>query len=404
MSFHCKTHISGPLAGFVADVYRDMRSEGYAVHSVKQTLSLMARLSEWMKDRDVSIAQLGPDRIDEFFRHRRTKGYWHHKSSRSMGPILRSLRRSGLKLPGPVDRAGGPYDELLGKFASYLRMERGLTVNVVESYSKVAGRFLRKHFGGRRPTLRDLRTHDVTEFVRRKSRSAGIGTSKAQVTALRAFLRWLHVRGEIDLDLADCVPAIACWRQTSLRRGLDDAEISRLLRSCDRRTPVGRRDYAVLLLMVRMGLRAGEVARLMLDDIDWKTAEMSVRGKGRKYAQLPLPHDVGEAIAGYLRRGRPNHPSRNVFLRSRAPFTALEQPAVTTLARRTFQKVELRSPQRGAHVLRHTAATQMLRRGGSLCEIAQILRHSHIDTTAIYAKVDLVSLRELAQPWPGGES
>jgi site-specific recombinase XerD len=156
--------------------------------------------------------------------------------------------------------------------------------------------------------------------------------------------------------------------------------------------------------MVRMGLRAGEVAALELDDIRWKSGEILVRGKGSKQAHLPLPHEVGEAVAAYLQRGRPRYPSRKLFLRSRAPYVGLGQPAVTAFVQRAFQRAGVKSRQRGAHVLRHTAATQMLRRGGSLSEIAQVLRHGHIDTTAIYAKVDRDALRELAQPWPGGES
>jgi site-specific recombinase XerD len=282
-------------------------------------------------------------------------------------------------------------------------MERGLTVKVVRAYSKVAQRFLEDQFGGNQPMLHGLRTNDVTEFILRQSRCAGIGTCKAQVTAMRAFLRWLHVCGQIDSDLVGCVPAVAGWRQSSLRRALEDADVKRLLQSCDRRRSVGRRDYAALLLMVRMGLRAGEVAELKLEDIDWKVAEILVRGKGRKFARLPLPHEVGEAIAGYLQRDRHRTRSRNLFLRSRAPFTALNQPAVTAIVQRTFQRAGIKPPHSGAHVLRHTAATQILRRGGSLSEIAQLLRHSHIDTTAIYAKVDIISLRALSQPWPGGE-
>jgi integrase/recombinase XerD len=398
-----RTQISGPLAHFATSVYRDMRLEGYAVLSAKHTLAMMAHLSRWMEDRRISVAELRPERIDEFFHHRRAQGYSNYKSSASARPILRSLQRSAVALPGPEDRAG-PHDELLDEFARYLASERHLTASTVAGYSKLARRFLSERFGDDPPTPRDLRTTDVTGFIRRASRRVGVGTSKLQVTTLRALLRWLYLRGEIDVDLAGCVPAIAGWRQTSLPRGLNDDQVERLLRSCDRRKSVGRRDYAAMLLMVRMGLRAGEVVALELDDIRWKKGEILVRGKGGKQAQLPLPHEVGEAIAAYLQRGRPRYPSRKLFLRSHAPRVGLGSPAVTALVRSAFQRAGVESPRRGAHALRHTAATQMLRRGGSLSEIAQVLRHSHIDTTAIYAKVDRDALSELAQPWPRGES
>lgn len=397
-----RTQISGPLARFVESVYRDMRSEGYGVLSAEHSLTVMAHLSRWMEDHHVLVDQLRPDRIDAFFRHRQAQGYVNFTSPASLKPILRSLRDSGVRLLASVARTE-PHDQLLTGFGTYLTEERSLKASTVAAYRKTAERFLSERFGDDPASLQDLRTTDVTGFIRRASRRFSVSTCKHEVTALRALLRWLHVRGEIDVDLAGCVPAVAGWRQTSLPRGLEDEDVERLLRSCDRRKSVGRRDYAALLLMARVGLRAGEVAALELDDINWKAGEFLVRGKGRKQARLPLPYEVGEAIAAYLQRGRPRYPCRKLFLRSRAPYVGLSQPAVTSLVQWAFKRAGVESPQRGSHVLRHTAATQMLRRGSSLSEIAQVLRHSLIDTTAIYAKIDLDALRELAQPWPGGE-
>ncbi|MBW2735465.1 MAG: tyrosine-type recombinase/integrase [Deltaproteobacteria bacterium] len=403
MSGYPKTQISGPLSDFVSNVYRHMRSEGYAVLSAAHALNMMAHLSRWMQEHGLSVAELQPDRIEEFFRHRRNIGYTNFTSAQAMEPIVRALQRSGVELPGPAD-SDEPHEKLLTRFAQYLKSERCLAISTVKAYSVVARRFLHERFGEEPPTPHDLIAVDVTGYVIRASRRVSVGACKYEVCALRALLRWLYVRGELDSDLAGCVPAVAGWRQTSLPTGLESDDVECLLRSCDRRKSIGRRDYAVLLSMVRMGLRAGEVAALELDDVDWSAGEILVHGKGSKHVLLPLPHEIGEAIAAYLKRGRPRRSCRKLFLRSRAPYGGLGNSAIGEITRRAFERAGLKSPKRGAHVLRHTAATQMLRRGGSLCEIAQVLRHSHIDTTAIYAKVDREVLHELVQPWAGGEA
>ncbi len=403
MGGYPKTQISGPLSDFVSSVYRDMRSEGYAVLSAAHNLNMVAHLSRWMEKRGLALAELRPDLIEEFFEHRRGVGYTNFTSPQSMEPVVRSLRRSGVELPGPPDTEE-PHERLLAQFGCYLASERCLTAATVEAYCAVARRFLDDQFGDHPLALHTLETSDVTGFVVRASRRVGVGACKFEISALRALLRWLFARGDLDSDLACCVPAAAGWRQMSLPRGLEGNQVDRLLRSCDRRKSVGRRDHAVLLAMVRMGLRAGEVAALELDDVDWSAGEILVRGKGRKHARLPLPHEVGEAIAFYMKLGRPRQPCRKLFLCSRAPYRGLGSSAVSQIAQRAFKRAGLQSAKRGAHVLRHTAATHMLRKGGSLSEIAQVLRHSHIDTTAIYAKVDRDALRELAQPWPGGDA
>jgi site-specific recombinase XerD len=223
------------------------------------------------------------------------------------------------------------------------------------------------------------------------------------VGALRAFFRFLRLQGLLDLDFSAAVPSAPHWRLQALPASLQPHQVNTLFKQCDRQTPVGRRDFAILRLMIRLGLRSGEVASLTLDDIDWPAGEISVRGKGNRQHRLPLPQDVGEALIQYLKRGRPRCASRRLFIRARAPYTGLKNNGcVSTRVKCALIRAGLHSPRQGSHLLRHTAATLMLRRGASLFEIGQILNHRHPDATAIYAKVDLAQLRPLAQRWPGG--
>ena len=247
----------------------------------------------------------------------------------------------------------------------------------------------------------------MSSFVSRRARALGPARAKLMVGALRSFLSFLCQRGDVDLHLAGAVPRVADWRLSSLPKALPTADVERVLEACPRSTVTERRNYAVLLLLARLGLRAGEVVGLTLDDIDWDTAELTVRGKGGRRDRLPLPREVGKALVDYLRDGRP-HPcsSRRVFLRARAPYRGFSSSvAICTIVRDALERAGVDSPRKGAHLFRHSLAMRILREGGSLSEIGEVLRHRLVDTTAIYAKVDLVRLRELARPWPvGGEA
>jgi integrase len=239
----------------------------------------------------------------------------------------------------------------------------------------------------------------VAAFLARELPQRGISSGSDLAAALRSFLRFLHVEGLLAAPLAQAVPPVAGRRGAGLPRGIAPVTLGLLLASCDRRTGPGRRDYAILLLLARLGLRAGEVARLRLDDIDWHTGDLIVHGKGSREDRLPLPCDVGAAVAGYLRRGRPRAETRAVFLRAIAPAVALSPTGITGVVYAACDRAAV--PRVGAHRLRHTAATEMLRAGGSLIEVGQVLRHARVGTTAIYAKVDFAALRPLAPSWPG---
>jgi site-specific recombinase XerD len=248
-------------------------------------------------------------------------------------------------------------------------------------------------------TLNTLTTAEVSEFVLSECRRCKVASAKSATTRLRALLRFMYVVGLTSNELAGAVPSVASWRLASLPTAIDAPDVARLLRSCDRRRSMGRRDFAVLMILSRLGLRAGEVARLQLESIDWRAGEVVVQGKGSREDRLPLPVDVGEAIVGWLERGRPQCVDRSLFTPVRAPQQGLSSGGVSVIVTHACDRAGL--PPAGAHRLRHTAATGMLRAGSSLAEVGQVLRHQRPETTAIYAKVDRRSIVAVVRPWPG---
>ena len=336
-----------------------------------------------------------PERTGLFLQARRAEGYTCWLSERGLAPLLGYLRQAGaIPAAAAVAVPCSAADVLLARYRAYLVSERGLAASTVRYYLAEARLFVAE--AG--PDLGGLGAAEVTGFVAAQCRQRSTGSAKILVTALRALLRFLHLEGVIAESLAAVVPAVAGWRGGALPRALDPGQVSGLLESCDESGVTGRRDLAVLTLLARLGLRAAEVAALQLDDVDWRAGELVIRGKGRRQERLPLPADVGAAIAGYLRGGRASGPCRSVFVSVRAPYGGLSASAVMAIVRYACERAGL-APV-GAHRLRHTAATQMLRAGSPLAEVGQVLRHRSAATTAIYAKVDHGALGELARPWP----
>jgi len=291
----------------------------------------------------------------------------------------------------------------IANFKQYLSQERGLSVSIQCNYTRFAHQFLRERFGHGPIQFSTLSATDVTEFVRRHAHQRSARSAQHIVGSLRAFLRYLRYYGEITIDLAACVPTVANWSHSSLPRFLQPGQVQQVLDHCDRGSAMGLRNYAILLLLARLGLRACEIVAMALDDVDWKAGHLMVRGKGGHRAQMPLPAEVGRAIAVYLRKGRPSCASRRLFIREHAPRVGFaNSAAVSTLVQRALADAGVDSPHTGAYVFRHSLATEMLRQGASLGEIGQLLRHAHPDTTQIYAKVDVRALRPLALRWPGG--
>lgn len=380
-----------------------LSEQGYARSTRKEQLRLVAHLSRWLEQRGFEEGEVDEERIVEFLRYRSGRGLVARSNAAVLKLLLRHLRDTGVvREPVPTVDGSGRLAIERG-YSEYLAQERGLCPVTLVNYLALVRRFLRKRFGRGRIDLKELRPAEISRFIIRYAESFSRSRAKLLVTALRSFLRFLHVRGEIGVDLASAVPAVANWRLSNLPKSITPSEVRRLLRGSNQRTVTGRRDYAILLLLARLGLRAGEVVSLTLEDLDWQAGEITVRGKGARYDRLPLPPDVGKALAAYLCHGRLPCSTRRVFIRTRAPRRGFANSvAVSTVVRRALERVGLDPVLKGAHLLRHTLATNMLRKGASLAEIGEILRHRQVQTTQIYAKVDLRALRTLAQPWPRG--
>ncbi len=387
--------IRGPLRAYAAGFWADLLRQGYAATSARNLLFLTAHLARWLEAEGLALRDLTEERAGAFLRHRRRQGYTGFRTRRGLEPLLRYLRALGaIDDPGPpVDDS--PLGVLLQEYADYLHAERGLARSTIGAHTTFAKGFALSE----RPRLdwHHLTARDVANYIQRRFRHASIPGCKLAVSELRSLLRFMYVQGRTPHDLTSAVPAVAGWRLSGLPPALGAVQVRTLLRSFDG-SPVGLRDAAVVRLLLRLGLRAAEVAALDLDDIDWRLGQLTVRGKGHHEARLPLPHDVGRAVVAYLQRGRPRARMRSLFVRSRAPYTRIRPGAVSHLAETALRRAGIAAG--GAHLLRHTAATELLRAGASLPEIAHVLRHRHIDTTVIYAKVDIRSLAALARPWP----
>jgi len=389
MKVSAQVRISGPLATYVGGFAAALASQGYTDLSSANQLRLMAHLSRWIGRRVIGPDQITAEVVEQFIADRRRTHTAFH-TPRALAPLLQFLRSVDVVAAAPPEEL--PTDEVLRKYHCHLSDDRKLKPRRVRDYVGIADDFL----AGRPPA--DLVAADVVAYVRVHVDRPDL---LERLTALRSVLGFLFLFGKMPVNLTHAVPSALRRRLVSLPKGLEKAEVDAMLAACDRRTTMGRRNYAALVLMVRLGLRAGEVATLTLDDIDWEAGEVIVHDKGGSTSRLPLPSDVGEAIVSYLRRRRcPQVSTRALILQSRAPYRGATASMIAAIAQHVLRAAGI--SRGGAHRLRHTAATQMLRHGASLTEIAQVLRHRHIDTTAIYAKVDRDRLRTLAQPWPTG--
>jgi site-specific recombinase XerD len=391
--------VGGLLAMHVEGFRADLAGLGYSPRTAQEHGYVLAQLGRWLVAEHLSLAQLTEPVLDRFAAARRQKGYLRWTSRRSLRLLVDYLRRSEVIPAAKPASPGGPVEMLLVAYRRYLVAERRLAPSTVRARVDVARRFLASRATAGELDLRTLTAPDVTGFLLAQARVRTAGTVKAMASPLRCLLRFLFVAGLVPCDLSGAVPAVANPRLASLPAGTDPATVAAMLASCDRSRPVGWRDYAILTLLARLGLRAGEVAALRLDDIDWRAGTVVIRGKGGRIDQLPLPPDAGEAVADYLRHGRPASACRAVFLRSCAPGGAMTGHCVTMVPCSASRRAGL--PVVGAHRLRHTAATEMLRRGASLPQVAEILRHRSEDTTAIYAKCDRAALGLVMRPWPG---
>jgi integrase/recombinase XerD len=392
--------LSARIPAFAAWV----REQGYEVHSRRRKVQLAACFCRWLGQRGLSARCVCAKHAAQYLRSRARRVQIRFCDRPALRQFLEFLRCEG-SIPAEkvVARRLTPVERQTRDFETYLRNERALAQSTIACRVLFVRAFLTDRFGNGRAALSRLRAGDVVRFVQRQVPRLHQGYAKSLTTALRSFLHYARYRGYIRRDLVAAVPCVPNWSMASIPRAISPEAVHQLLASIDRRTAVGRRDYAILLLLARLGLRASEVVSLELEDLDWAEGQLNVRGKGNQPAALPLSPDVGRAIAEYLRDGRPPSSSRRVFLQAKAPIRGLSgQVVIKSIVQRALERAGVESPTKGAHQFRHGLAVQMLRGGASLTEIGEVLRHRSPQTTTIYAKVDLDALRPLALPWPGG--
>ena len=394
----------GPLGHYIDGYAALLDEQGYSKQSACSQTRLVNDLSIWLHQQAFEANDINEQTIDMFLRDREQHLRLKRGERYTLNRLLDHLRKMGIvedKVP-PTKTSDG--QDLEDDFKRYLLQERGLSQATVVNYIPFIRKFLLERFDTDTIQFGELRPADITEFVKNHAYDLSHGRARLMVTALRVFLRYLRHRKDIIADLAACVPAVANWQLSTLPKFLQPEQVQDVLKHCDRQSSIGRRNYAILLLLARLGFRACEVVALRLEDIDWETGHINISGKGGQLARFPLPQDVGESIAAYLQNGCPRCSTRRVFVRHQAPIRGFANSStISSIVRRALEHAGINSHHKGAHLFRHTLATEMLRQGASLAEIGELLRHRSPNTTMIYAKVDVKALRALAQPWPGGE-
>jgi integrase/recombinase XerD len=396
----CRVLMTGPLAPFAGAYSAELQGRGYTPLTTVVELRKVGRLSRWLEASGLSVAELSVERVEQFLVWQRAGGRYRGEWSRpGLLCLLEVLDGLGVLAGEEPVLASSPVDLLLSSFERYLVSERGLAAGTIVGYVWHARWFVE---GVGRDGVVGLSAVGCDGRGAAQGR-LGVSVSAAQnfVSGLRAFLRFCFLEGLVAVDLSQAALVVRGRRASLLPRGISPTDARALLDSCDRRRALGRRDYALITLLLRLGLRRGEVARLTLDDIDWRAGELVVHGKGGREDRLPLPADVGQAIAAYLRRGRPVSDRREVFLCARAPYAPIASGTVASTVRRACRRAGI--PEVGSHRLRHTTACEMVSAGVPIVRIGQVLRHRSLQSTAIYARVDIEQLRQLAAPWPGGD-
>jgi site-specific recombinase XerD len=394
---------SGPHGQLVELYAVRLVKDGLAHHGTWRCLNLAGGLLSWIARSRSKLTDLDERMVERYLQHRARSQSIQPGDRAALRRWLLVLRDSGTIAPAVLPPLT-PHEQIFEAFSHYLHEDRGLAPKSIIRHLPVIRRFLREVCPRGTRDLRRISHEDVTRYVERHARDWSAGSGKAMCWSLRAFLRYLHHRGLNPLALAGCVPSIRRWKLASLPTYLSAAQVQKVLDGCDRTTALGRRDYAILMMLAKLGLRANEVATLALDDIDWRSGEILVRAKGRQRARMPMPPDVGAAVVAYLRDGRPTSSCRRLFLRTLAPNVGFASGcAITMIAKTALERAGIRGyAHQGAHIFRHSLATELLRSGATLSEIGQLLRHESQDTTRIYAKVDIEALRTLSLPWPGG--
>jgi len=390
---------AGPLGPEVEGYRAWLAQRGYTDQTVRNMLQYLGQLGRWLQVHGMGVSDLDEASMAAFVADRQVVGVPRVLGPRAMAPLLAYLREFGAAPPARSTMA--PLEVLLERYRSWMQRECGLADSTVLRYENTARRFLQEQ------AVRDgtlvpaaLTGMDVNAFLLRECARVSAGSAKGRVAELRSVLRFLYLQGITPRRLGTAVPPVGGWRLAALPPpAMPAGQVQRLLDGVSRDSDRGARDFAIIMLIARLGLRSIEVARLELRDVDWRAGELVVRGKAGRQDRLPLPNEVGEALVAYLSRGRDPHGERHLFLTCRAPRGPIRADLVSDVMKRACLRAGL--PRVGPHRLRHALAGELLRQGASLVAISQVLRHQDLATTAVYAKVDLVALRQVARPWPG---
>lgn len=399
----------GPFADVLDDLATYLLDRGNSLRTIEEYVRAAGHFVHWLGVKGISLATLSEPVVRQFLdvhlpRCRCTVPVGGHPHARgaAMVHLLRVLREAGRIPPAPIPSPTA-IDQAIQTYAAYLERARGATAQTRDEYTRYVREFLQRKSGaGDQLDIGDIDPRQIMEFVAERARRCKPATAKLAATALRSFLRFQQMQGRCTARLAEAVPTIPRWRLAQIPRTLSDEQLRTLLTAFDRSTGIGRRDYAMALCLARLALRAGEVARLSLDDIDWRAGTLQIAtSKARRARILPLPSHVGRALVAYLRRGRPPTRERRIFVCHGFPVgRAIDAGVVRGAVRRGFDRAQASVPSKGTHALRHTAATRMVRAGATIKEVADVLGHRSIDMTAIYTKVDLPRLSAVALPFP----
>jgi integrase/recombinase XerD len=391
--------VSGPLAVHADGFRAALDAQRFSRWSQLFYLHLLADLSRWLDQHGLNASGLTDANVSAFMQDRRSRGRARFRGPQGIARLVSFLRNAGAAPPPAEVESGDGTAVLVAEFAGYLVGERGLRPQTIVLYSTVGRRFLNSLPDGDGGILAGLTVGAIRSFLIAESGRRGTGSLNNQVTAVRSLLRFLHLRGRIPDPLDGAAPGAAAWHRPPLTRRILPGDVAAILASCDRDTHAGQRDYAILILLARLGLRAGEATAARAGDIDWRSGTILVRGKGGRDERLPLPSDVAAAIVDYCRNARPVGVSGMLFLRARAPYGPLSSSAVAHVVERACRRAG--RPAASAHQLRHAAATAMRRAGAPLSEISQLLRHHHEATTSRYGTIDPDELGPVTAPWPG---
>lgn len=378
-------------------------SKGYVRYTVYKKIKVISKLGKWLKEKRLSIKDLGEENAGKFICYLKKINCLQLGNQATIKQLIDFLRKENIIATPAAEPVDSEIEIILNSFSKYLKLERGLSRSTMDRYLPAIRLFLMERFGKKDIFLDKLHPTDISGFILRHAHTLSISCAQSMVTALRNFFSFLYQRGQIHVNLAATVPSVSRWRPTSAPKFLKPEQVKRILDTCDQKTPMGKRNYAILLLLARLGLRAGEIANMELEDISWEAGELMVKGKSKREQKLPLPDDVGKAIASYVRYGRPRCSSRKVFIRMKAPIQGFTGSInVCTIVRQSLKDAGIETGFKGSHLFRFTLATNMLGGGATIKEIGQVLGHQLPTATEIYTKVDIGALREIAQPWPGG--